>query len=201
MPAARTPTSSSARSCTRRHAALHQLPRHHRERPRPLGGFEQEYFLYKDGRPLGFPKDGYPSTRRALLLRRRLQVHGQHRPQIVEEHLELCSPPASTTKASTPKSPRASGSSRSSPRAPPRPPTTSGRALPDDAPLREVRGRRGAALQAHQGRLERLRHALQLLDQVHARSGRQGVLRGADEGLRRTSPRTSRSTARTTTCA
>ena len=23
-------------------------------------GFEQEYFLYKDGRPLGFPKAGYP---------------------------------------------------------------------------------------------------------------------------------------------
>jgi glutamine synthetase len=25
-------------------------------------GFEQEYFLYKDGRPLGFPENGYPST-------------------------------------------------------------------------------------------------------------------------------------------
>ena len=25
-------------------------------------GLEQEYFLYKDGRPLGFPKDGHPST-------------------------------------------------------------------------------------------------------------------------------------------
>ncbi len=23
-------------------------------------GFEQEYFLYKDGRPLGFPEHGYP---------------------------------------------------------------------------------------------------------------------------------------------
>ena len=23
-------------------------------------GFEQEYFLYKDGRPLGFPESGYP---------------------------------------------------------------------------------------------------------------------------------------------
>ena len=23
-------------------------------------GFEQEYFLYKEGRPLGFPKEGYP---------------------------------------------------------------------------------------------------------------------------------------------
>src|SRR5665811_521652 len=25
-------------------------------------GLEQEYFLYQDGHPLGFPKDGYPST-------------------------------------------------------------------------------------------------------------------------------------------
>ena len=24
-------------------------------------GFEQEYFLYKDGRPLGFPEHGYPA--------------------------------------------------------------------------------------------------------------------------------------------
>jgi glutamine synthetase len=24
-------------------------------------GFEQEYFLYENGRPLGFPKDGYPA--------------------------------------------------------------------------------------------------------------------------------------------
>ena len=25
-------------------------------------GFEQEYFLYKDGHPLGFPEHGHPST-------------------------------------------------------------------------------------------------------------------------------------------
>ena len=24
-------------------------------------GYEQEYFLYKDGRPLGFPESGYPA--------------------------------------------------------------------------------------------------------------------------------------------
>ena len=74
--------------------------------------------------------------------------------------------------------------------------------LPDDASLREVRSGRGVALQADQGRLERLGHAHQLLDQAHARSGRQGVLRGADEGLRQEHGRsTSRSTARTTICA
>ena len=29
--------------------------------PEFWAGFEQEYFLYQDGRPLGFPKDGYPA--------------------------------------------------------------------------------------------------------------------------------------------
>ena len=28
--------------------------------PETWFGFEQEYFLYKDGVPLGFPKDGFP---------------------------------------------------------------------------------------------------------------------------------------------
>ena len=43
-------------------------------------GFEQEYFLYKDGRPLGFPKGGFPCAAGQVLLRRRLQERGRHRP-------------------------------------------------------------------------------------------------------------------------
>ena len=68
---------------------------------------------------------------------------------------------------------------------------------------REVRRRHRVPLQAaRRHRLERLRHARQLLDRVHARSRRQGIFRGADEGVRRrTAKSTSRSTARTTTCA
>jgi glutamine synthetase len=90
-------------------------------------GLEQEYFLYKDGRPLGFPKDGYPNIPQGpYYCGVGYKYMGSMARTIVEEHLELCLPPASTTKASTPKSPRASGSSRSSPKAPPRPPTTSG---------------------------------------------------------------------------
>jgi len=44
--------------------ALHQLPRHHRERPDLWIGLEQEYFLYKDGRPLGFRKAATQASRR-----------------------------------------------------------------------------------------------------------------------------------------
>ena len=73
----------------------------------------------------------------------------------------------------------------------------------DAAPDRELRHRHRVSLQAaRRYRLERLRHARQLLDHVHARSRRQGVLREADGSLRRpTAPITSRSTVRTTTCA
>ena len=51
--------------------------------------------------------------------------------------------------------------------------------------LRKIRHRHRVPLQAaRRYRLERLGHALQLLDQVHARGRRQGVFRGADGGLR-----------------
>ena len=54
------------------------------------------------------------------------------------------------------------------------------------APLREVRHRRRVPLQAaRRHRLERLGHALQLLDRVPARDRRQGLLREADGGVRR----------------
>ena len=36
-------------------------------------GFEQEYFFYKDGRPLGFPRDRLSGPAGPLLHRRRLQ--------------------------------------------------------------------------------------------------------------------------------
>jgi glutamine synthetase len=54
-------------------------------------GFEQEYFLYKDGRPLGFPKDGYPSTPQGpYYCGVGYKYMGSIARQIVEEHLDLC---------------------------------------------------------------------------------------------------------------
>ena len=54
-------------------------------------GFEQEYFLYKDGRPLGFPKDGHPSTPQGpYYCGVGYKYMGNIARTIVEEHLDLC---------------------------------------------------------------------------------------------------------------
>jgi glutamine synthetase len=90
-------------------------------------GLEQEYFLFQDGRPLGFPENGHPSTPQGpYYCGVGYKYMGSLARQIVEEHWTSVLPPASIMKASTRKSPKASGNSRSSPKAPPKPPTTPG---------------------------------------------------------------------------
>lgn len=53
-------------------------------------GFEQEYFLYKDGRPLGFPAAGYPAPQGPYYTGVGYKNVGDVARQIVEEHLDLC---------------------------------------------------------------------------------------------------------------
>jgi glutamine synthetase len=54
-------------------------------------GFEQEYFLYHDGRPLGFPKEGHPSTPQGpYYCGVGYKNMGSIARKIVEEHLDLC---------------------------------------------------------------------------------------------------------------
>jgi len=54
-------------------------------------GFEQEYFLYQDGRPLGFPVDGFPRIGQGpYYCGAGYKFMGDIARQIVEEHLDLC---------------------------------------------------------------------------------------------------------------
>lgn len=53
-------------------------------------GFEQEYFLYKNGRPLGFPEGGYPAPQGTYYTGVGYSNVGSIARQIVEEHLDIC---------------------------------------------------------------------------------------------------------------
>ena len=53
-------------------------------------GLEQEYFLSKNGRPLGFPADGYPGPQGPYYCGVGYKAVGDIARQIVEEHLDLC---------------------------------------------------------------------------------------------------------------
>lgn len=53
-------------------------------------GFEQEYFFYKDGRPLGFPEAGFPPPQGPYYTGVGYSSVGDIARQIVEEHLDIC---------------------------------------------------------------------------------------------------------------
>ena len=53
-------------------------------------GFEQEYFFYKDGRPLGFPEAGYPAPQGPYYTGVGYKNVGSVAREIVEKHLDLC---------------------------------------------------------------------------------------------------------------
>ncbi len=53
-------------------------------------GFEQEYFLTQNGRPLGFPEEGYPAPQGEYYTGVGYKNVGDIARQIVEEHLDLC---------------------------------------------------------------------------------------------------------------
>jgi glutamine synthetase len=53
-------------------------------------GFEQEYFFYKDGAPLGFPKDGYPAPQGPYYTGVGYKNVGSVAREIVEKHIDIC---------------------------------------------------------------------------------------------------------------
>ena len=53
-------------------------------------GFEQEYFFYENGRPLGFPESGYPAPQGPYYTGVGFSNVGPIAREIVEKHLDLC---------------------------------------------------------------------------------------------------------------
>ena len=53
-------------------------------------GFEQEYFFYQDGRPLGFPVAGYPAPQGPYYTGVGYKNVGDVAREIVEEHIDIC---------------------------------------------------------------------------------------------------------------
>ncbi|MEW9612674.1 glutamine synthetase beta-grasp domain-containing protein [Shinella sp. S4-D37] len=53
-------------------------------------GFEQEYFFYQNGRPLGFPETGYPAPQGLYYCGVGYGNVGAVARKIVEEHLDIC---------------------------------------------------------------------------------------------------------------
>jgi len=53
-------------------------------------GYEQEYFLYRDGRPLGFPASGYPAPQGNYYTGVGYDSVGDIAREIVDAHLDLC---------------------------------------------------------------------------------------------------------------
>jgi len=53
-------------------------------------GFEQEYFFYKDGAPLGFPAGGFPEPQGPYYTGVGFKNVGDLARQIAEEHIDIC---------------------------------------------------------------------------------------------------------------
>ncbi|MEQ9823566.1 MAG: glutamine synthetase beta-grasp domain-containing protein [Puniceicoccaceae bacterium] len=60
------------------------------EDPDAWFGLEQEYFLMQDGKPLGWPTDGYPAPQGKYYTGVGYNNVGDIAREIVEEHLDLC---------------------------------------------------------------------------------------------------------------
>ena len=170
----------------RQDAAPDQQARHHSRRSRRLVRLRAGIFLLQGRPPARLSGAGYPAPQGPYYTGVGYKNVGDIARKMVEEHLDLCLAAginheginAEVAKGQWEFQIFGKGSKKRRRRNVDGP-------LSDAAPDREIRRRHRIPLQAaRRHRLERLGHALQFLDHLSARNRRQGLFRGADEGVR-----------------
>jgi glutamine synthetase len=133
-------------------------------------GFEQEYFLYQDGRPLGFPADGFPKIGQGpYYCGVGYKFMGDIARQIVEEHLDLCFDAGINHEGINAEVAKGQWEFQIFGKGSKKPPTKCGSPAIFSTRLRKIRHRRRIPLQtSRRQRLERIRHARELLHRLPA---------------------------------
>ncbi|MEY4005891.1 MAG: Glutamine synthetase 2 [Verrucomicrobiota bacterium] len=133
-------------------------------------GFEQEYFFYKDGAPLGFPAGGFPEPQGPYYTGVGYKNVGSVAREIVEHHIDICLDAGINLEGINAEVAKGQWEFQIFGKG-------SKSAADQMWVARYIMSRLCEKYGIDVARLERFRHALELLHEAHARGGRKGLLR------------------------